>query len=217
MDRRHDPQRVVSVINEIDADLVGLQEVVLEPNGGDGICLESLSSATGLEVISGPTFACGNGHFGNVVLARGKVLHSDRLDLSVGSREPRCAIGVTLEYSGVPVRVIVTHLGLRSFERKRQIQTLLEYVADGKDEFLIIMGDFNLWCPASRSLRKMVARFGKAPVLRTYPTLMPLFQLDRIWVQPKEVLHQLQVHNTRRSRVASDHLPIKGLIQWNGR
>jgi len=179
--------------------------------------LKRLASATGLRVVSGPTFACGNGHFGNVLLFAGKVLRSDRLDLSVGSREPRCAIDVTIECSGVPIRVIVTHLGLRAFERKRQIKALLESVAHDRDEFLVLMGDFNLWFPASRSLGKLAARFGKAPVLRTFPTRVPLFQLDRIWVHPKEALQNLQVHKTPRSRVASDHLPIKGFVQWNGR
>jgi len=216
-DRRHNPQRVIGVINEINADLVGLQEAVLESNGGGGMCSEGLADATGMEAVSGPTFAGGNGHFGNVLLSTGKVLRSDRLDLSVVSREPRCAIDVTLECSGTPIRVIVTHLGLRPLERKRQIKTLLEFVGDHRDEFLILMGDFNLWSPASRSLRKVATRFGKAPGLRSYPTGMPLLQLDRIWVHPKEALRHLQVHKTQASRVASDHLPIKGLIRWNGK
>ena len=46
----------------------------------------------------------------------------------------------------------VQGLGLRSFERKRRIKTLSESVADCPDEFVILVGDFNLWFPASRSL-----------------------------------------------------------------
>jgi len=179
------------------------------------MCLETLAAATGMEVVSGPTFACGNGHFGNVLLTAGKVLRTGLLDLRVGSREPRCAIDVTLECAGAPVRVIVTHLGLRSFERKIQIKALLESVADCRDEFVILMGDFNLWFPASRSLRAVAGRFGRTPALRTYPTRLPLLQLDRIWVHPKEALQQVEVHRTQASRIASDHLPIKGLVDWN--
>jgi len=200
------------VINDINADLIGLQEAVLEQDGCGGMCIESLAAGTGMEVVSGPTFPRGNGHFGNVLLTRGKVLRKAHVDLSVGSREPRCAIDVTLDCGNFPVRVIVTHLGLRSFERKSQIKTLLESVADTPDEFVILMGDFNLWFPASGSLRKVAARFGRAPSLRTYPTRMPLFQLDRIWVHPRAALQQVEVHKTQASRVASDHLPIKGLI-----
>jgi endonuclease/exonuclease/phosphatase family metal-dependent hydrolase len=195
--------------------VVGLQEAVLEPEGFDGTSLESLATATGREVISGQTFASGNGYFGNLLLVAGKVSRTDRLDLSVGSREPRCAIDVTLECSGLPVRVIVTHLGLSSFERKHQVRTLLESVADSRDEFVILMGDFNLWYPASAALRKVAVRFGKVPGLRTYPSRFPLFHLDRIWVHPKGALQFLEVHKTRASAVASDHLPIKGLIQFS--
>jgi endonuclease/exonuclease/phosphatase family metal-dependent hydrolase len=37
--------------------------------------------------------------------------------------------------------------------------------------------------------------------------------LDRIWTIPNHRLQRLQVHRTALTRVASDHLPLVGVIE----
>lgn len=213
-DRRHDPDRVIAVLNDMDADIIGLQEAVLQREQSGGVCVSSLASATHMEVISAPTFNKGNGQFGNVLLTRRKVCHINRLDLSVGSREPRGALDVTVDCNGLPIKVMVTHLGLRWFERKHQVKKLLESVEDCPGQLVVVMGDFNMWFPVGRFLKKLASRFSRSPALRTYPSWLPLFPLDRIWVSPKDALRSVHVHKNATSIVASDHLPIEAAIEW---
>ncbi|HSE59233.1 MAG TPA: hypothetical protein VLA99_11075 [Nitrospiraceae bacterium] len=50
--------------------------------------------------------------------------------------------------------------------------------------------------------------------MRTFPSPAPIFALDRIWVRPPAILLCTEVHKTPRSRKASDHLPLKAVVEW---
>jgi endonuclease/exonuclease/phosphatase family metal-dependent hydrolase len=152
------------------------------------------------------------GPFGNVLLTSGRVLDSRFLDLSVPGCEPRGAIDADLSIEGRTVRVIVTHLGLRAAERRYQVRRILEALSKGQTRFIILLGDINEWVLRSRPLRWLYARFGTPPAPRTFPSWLPLFALDRIWVLPRPVLVGVRAHATPLTRIASDHLPVKGLI-----
>ncbi|MDB5729221.1 MAG: endonuclease, partial [Noviherbaspirillum sp.] len=41
-----------------------------------------------------------------------------------------------------------------------------------------------------------------------FPSFMPVFALDRIWIRPRHRLVHVEVHRTALARVASDHLPL---------
>ena len=174
--------------------------------------MEYLARATGLQAIAGPTIERQTGPFGNVLLTSWHVLDSRLLDLSVPGREPRGAIDADLMIEGKPVRVVVTHLGLRAAERRYQVRRLLEVLSKGQNRFIIVLGDINEWVLRSRPLRWLYGRFGTPPAPRTYPSWLPLFALDRIWVLPREVLIEVRAHAKPLARIASDHLPVKGLI-----
>jgi endonuclease/exonuclease/phosphatase family metal-dependent hydrolase len=45
-------------------------------------------------------------------------------------------------------------------------------------------------------------------------SILILFSLDRIWVQPRVGLTALRARATPLTRVASDHLPVRGTIAW---
>lgn len=51
-------------------------------------------------------------------------------------------------------------------------------------------------------------RFRRAPAPRTFPTVCPVFSLDRIWIHPGELLVDVVVHRSVRARHASDHYPL---------
>ena len=110
------------------------------------------------------------------------------------------------------MRVIVTHLGLRPGERRFQVRRLLDVLTLEGDRLTIVMGDINEWLPGSRPLRWLHGRLGRAPALRTFPSFLPLLALDRIWVWPRKALQGIDVHDTPAARIASDHLPIKAII-----
>jgi endonuclease/exonuclease/phosphatase family metal-dependent hydrolase len=209
MDGRQDPGRVAEVIRELDADIVGLQEVDSKP-GEDSRFeqMRKLARASDFHVIPGVTILRDDEHFGNVLLTGRRVREIRRLDLSLPGREPRGAIDVDLDVVGEPIRVIVTHLGLRPVERRVQVRKMLDVLRVEPDRITIVMGDINEWLPGSRPLRWLHRRLGRSPAPRTFPAFFPLFALDRIWVWPRRALLSIRAHSSPVARIASDHLPL---------
>jgi endonuclease/exonuclease/phosphatase family metal-dependent hydrolase len=213
MDGRRDVKRIARVLSGLDAQLIGLQEVGTDFEGGEKSGqMEYLAKATGLQAIAGHTIERQTGPYGNVLLTSWQILESRLLDLSVPGREPRGAIDAHLRIGGETVRVIVTHLGLRAAERRYQVRRLLEALSRGQSRFIILLGDINEWVLRSRPLRWLYGRFGRPPAPRTFPSWCPLFALDRIWVLPREMLLEVHAHATPLTYLASDHLPVKGTI-----
>jgi endonuclease/exonuclease/phosphatase family metal-dependent hydrolase len=207
------PQRVVKVLKELNADIIGLQETNFSHNG-KGFRIQDLAAEMGMKVVTGATLQFENGNYGNVLLTNHPVIRVRRINLSVHTREPRGALDVDLNFNGSTVRIIVTHLGLRAFERRAQVAVLMDSISIGHSDRTIILGDFNFWSPVSIAERQLTNRFGKSPALRTYPARFPMFPLDRIWVNPNKALVETAVHTSPVSKIASDHLPIKATIRF---
>jgi endonuclease/exonuclease/phosphatase family metal-dependent hydrolase len=215
-DGRRDVTRIARVLNDLDTQLIGLQEVGTDLQGiAKSSQMEYLAKTTGLHAIAGPTLERQTGPYGNVLLTGWRVLAIQLHDLSVPGREPRGAIDAELEIAGQAVRVVVTHLGLSPAERRFQVRRLLEALSHGQHRFIIILGDINEWILRSRPLRWLHARFGVPPAPRTFPSWLPLFALDRIWVLPREALLEVRPHTTALTRAASDHLPVRAVIAVN--
>ena len=209
-DGRYDPDRIVAVLAELQADLIALQEVDSREHKGLKL-LESLAEATRLQAIPGPTLLRETGHYGNAILTRLDVGDIRRIDLSLTGREPRGAIDLDVACGSTSLQIIATHLGLNPAERRMQVRQLLERFGA---KHCVLMGDLNEWFLWGRPLRWLQAIFGKTPTPRTFPSACPLFALDRIWVRPPEALRSLRVHRTPLARVASDHLPVKAVMEW---
>jgi endonuclease/exonuclease/phosphatase family metal-dependent hydrolase len=210
-DGQRDVARVARVIERLDADIIALQEVELQPGqGGGSFQTDVLGHLVGLRAVSDPTVLRGEGHVGNAVLTRLPVRAVRRLDLTYRRREPRAALDVELDASGTKVRVIATHLGLSPRERRHQVQRILDVVSPSADDGVtLLLGDINEWLVSGRPLRWLHQRFGRCRSRRTFPAWFPLFALDRIWVHPKSALSCFEAPVTPESRVASDHLPVR--------
>ncbi|MFP3870328.1 MAG: endonuclease/exonuclease/phosphatase family protein [Syntrophobacteria bacterium] len=206
-DGRRDPERTVQVLRELDVQVIGLQEVHWKSSD-----MDFMAKAAGLAAIPGPTMQRSPGFYGNVLLTGCRVNAVRRLDLTVPGKEPRGGIDATLDVQGISLRIIATHLGLRTSERRYQLGRLLNALDSGNEELTVLLGDINEWFPLSRTLRPLHTRLGRPPALPTFPSWFPLLPLDRIWVQPREALANLCVHRTPLARVASDHLPLKAHI-----
>ena len=210
-DRRYEPQRILDVLQEIDADVIGLQEVQLGAGGFD--MLHFLAEGLGFEAAPGPTLAHPKrGAYGNAVLSRHPIRAVRPIDLSVHRREPRGALDIELACPGRSLRVIATHLGLLPAERRTQIKSLLRAFEEDEAMTTVLIGDLNEWFLWGRPLRWLHAYFKETPSPRTFPSGRPLFALDRIWVRPRALLRDVRAHNSPLSRVASDHLPLVGVV-----
>jgi endonuclease/exonuclease/phosphatase family metal-dependent hydrolase len=213
-DKRHDPDRVASVIGELGADIVALQEFTYPAS----VAIETrmpvtLTMANPHECVLGPTRQSRSQCFGNALLTPHRIVDVHRFDLSVERRESRGAIAATIDIRGTIVHVLATHLGLRVHERRFQVRQILDYLDSVRHTFVIVLGDFNDWLPGRSVVHVLDDRLGKPPKPRSFPVQWPLFPLDRIWVNPLHTLRRIATHASPAARVASDHFPVVADIE----
>jgi endonuclease/exonuclease/phosphatase family metal-dependent hydrolase len=214
-DARFAPERILAVLRELDADVIALQELSWNPNEALHL-LSELGKGLAYEALAGPTLTRADGHYGNAVLTRLKVRGLARVDLSVPGREPRGALDVHTEAGGTRLRVVATHLGLHPRERRLQMRRLLNLLEERDGEVQALTGDLNEWFLWGRPLRWLRRHFGRSPAPASFPARWPLFALDRVWVEPRSVLHALTVHSSALARIASDHRPVRAELRWSG-
>ncbi len=218
-DRRFDPDRIVAVLKEIDADVVALQEADLRFGTRAGLLeLATLLRETGLAPVRVHETGPRHGWHGNVVLIRqGSATATTQIVLP--GLEPRGALIVDLDLPCGCVRVVAVHLGLLRHSRSRQIERLMAAAHEGVAHPIVMMGDFNEWRVGGRSsLRGLAPSFGPVHVsVPSFPARFPVLALDRIVSYPPEMVASVTVHDTPLARIASDHLPIKARIELPAR
>ncbi|WP_078120406.1 endonuclease/exonuclease/phosphatase family protein [Thiosocius teredinicola] len=203
-DGRFDPLRITTVINELDADVIALQEVTLD-HGGD--LLRQFEAATGMVAVDGTLFARGVGHYGNLLLTRHRVVGNRSHDIAFGSREPRGVVDAVLHDGSDHYRVLATHLGLSLGERRDQLARLAALV-NRNGAPTILLGDFNVWW-SRRPLALLARRGFEHCAVRSFPNWRwPLAALDRIFVSPPLKQRHCRRHTSRLARIASDHYPV---------
>lgn len=209
-DYRYDVGRIVTVIRELECDVVGLQEVDNRAGRGhDSLQLDHLAEHAQMTAIPGMRIIRHLGEYGNALLTRHPVRRVRRHDLSYTAREPRGALDVELDIRQVSLRVIVTHFGLNARERNYQAQRLTEIIKDADEHLpVVVVGDINEWLPRARPLQLLHGILGASPAPASFPSMAPVFALDRIWVRPRALLRSVKVHRSAVARRASDHLPV---------
>jgi endonuclease/exonuclease/phosphatase family metal-dependent hydrolase len=212
LDGKLDADRVGAVIRELDADVVGLQEVDGGFRRGEVDQLQQLAAATGMQVVCGATRQNERGTFGNALLSRLPVLATRKADLSCRGREERGALDAAVDCDGVAVRVVATHFGLHAWERREQVRGLLQLVQRDPGVPIVVLGDFNEWSIINRTVRVLDAKLGASVAVRSFPSWWALFALDRLWARPRGSLEAVWAHRSRLARVASDHLPVVGRL-----
>lgn len=207
--------RIAQVIDNLAVDVIGLQEVhSVRGERQDAHQADYFARTTGFEVVAGPTIRGNRASYGNLLLTRCPILSVRHIDLSMPGREPRGAIDVDLDVDGEIVRVVVTHLGLRAYERVLQMKRLLSAVADGRTQFTVLLGDLNEWHRFGGPFIQLEAHFGKVSAPPTFPSLFPALALDRIFVSPREAVMEMGAHASSLARIASDHLPVKAILRF---
>lgn len=213
IDGRFDPDRIIEVIAELEADIVALQEADERFGRRAGLLdLKKLHDKTHLVPVQLPTQSASHGWRGNVLLVRGGAVDHVR-QIRLPGVEPRGALAVDLDFNDIPVRIIAAHLGLLRQSRAKQTELLLDS-ARARDKPTILMGDLNEWRVRRRSsLMPLLPHFGPLhAALPSFPSRMPVLALDRILASPEQVIAAIAVHDSPLAREASDHLPIKAEI-----
>lgn len=201
------PQRIVGVLDALDADFIALQEV--EDGEYQGLPVSQFFVQNlGLHAAARTTHKRAGLDYGNLLLSRKQPLRTTSHDLAFSRREPRGAIEANFDICGRSVRIIATHFGLSMKERRAQLQKLLPLLEDREADLTVLCADFNEWLPYSRVHRELRQVMGAAPALRTFPSRLPALSLDRIYASPPTPLVNIKTIVTADTRVASDHLPI---------
>lgn len=223
VDRRYDPARIAEVLRELDADIIGLQEVDARHRGDRHLDQwVYFAEETGLAAVPAPNVRDHRGRFGNALLTRWPVREVRLLDLSVPGHEPRGAIDIDLLVGNRVLRVLATHFGLRHAERVAQTRRLLAAVEDhpskangGKPpDGVVVMGDLNEWRGRRGGIPALDRTLGRSPALRTFPSWCPILSLDRIYASHPAVIERVEVHRSPLARIASDHLPLRATLRW---
>ena len=217
-DGRSDPERIARVVEQLGADVAGLQEVgtpALPPGVADPAAL--LAALTGMRSAFGATMHHRLGFaYGNAVLSRHPIQAIRNYDLSVPGREPRGCVRADVELGDAVVHFFAAHLGLHWRERRRQAAQLLsaDILRDAALAHpLVLVGDFNSISNRSavpRWLRRQLVdcaldASNEAP---TFPSAFPLLRLDHCYVDAAFRVVAVEVHRSRLARRASDHLPL---------
>jgi endonuclease/exonuclease/phosphatase family metal-dependent hydrolase len=209
-------EEIAALIRDVDADLVGLQEVI-HPEGDHHPPDIRLAELTGMHSCFLPAHS-GKGHMlGNAVLCREPISETISLDLPHPWPERRVLLEVTTALDGLPIRVFCTHLVhlARAAARIRgaQVAAVAQRMEACAEPHLLV-GDLNAG-PHSRELRRVrewCETAAHLTGLRSWPARRPLVLFDHIWPGPGWEVRRAEVLPSH----ASDHRPLLAELRWNG-
>ncbi|HYV64133.1 MAG TPA: endonuclease/exonuclease/phosphatase family protein [Bryobacteraceae bacterium] len=217
VDGRVQPERIARVLEEVRADIVSLQEVV--SHEGASVAdhqADYLAGRLGLFGAMGETRKHRGGAYGNLTLSRWDFKLIRPIDITIAGRERRVALRTDIRLGGHILHVFNVHLGTAVRERRQQAIRLLEadlLRAIDISGPRIVLGDFNEWV-RGKVTRALVAEFHLTDLrvhlkrTRSYPALLPLLNLDHIYCDHHLQIEKAFFHRSRRSLIASDHLPL---------
>lgn len=158
-----------------------------------------------------------HGHHGNAILSRFPILAFHNQDVTRLRFERRGLLHCAIELGeGAPhLHCVCVHLSLFGRSRRKQMEALAarleEWVPD--DAPLIIAGDFNDW--RNRADRLLIDRLGLTEVFggiagrppKSFPSTLPVFRLDRIYVRGFAV-ERTEIHCGEPWSRISDHAAL---------
>ena len=187
---------------------------------------EFIADAMWREVAYGKNAVYRHGHHGNAVLSRFPIVGQENQDISAHVFESRGLLHceVKLGPRAPVLHCVNVHLGLFERGRQWQIRALVERIKDTvpKTAPLIIAGDFNDW--RRRGDRTLTDELGlfevfkevKGHPARTFPSVLPMFRLDRIYARGLRPV-DARVHYAFPGRRMSDHAALAATLELRTR
>jgi endonuclease/exonuclease/phosphatase family metal-dependent hydrolase len=212
LNRRFVLPHLRKAIHSTQADIVFLQEIVGQnsrkaekhPDWPAEPQHEYIAGSSRFNHIYGKNAVYTDGHHGNAILSRFQILNFERLDVSTNRFEKR---GILYGRLKIPhhkqcLHCICVHFGLFHRSRKKQFGKLKEYIQRvvPDNEPLIVAGDFNEWRKNKKDALEIHLGMKDAGLeahgkkMKTFPALMPVLPLDRIYLRGFKVLKAQILH-----------------------
>jgi len=213
------PERVIRVIEELDADILCLQEIV-DAQGGTGKFDQARRIADALpdlNVAFGETRPLHGGRYGNMLVTRFPIHHARSHNITKSTREERGVLQCSIEVGrALNVNVFNVHLGTGYLERRRQIEVLIGPDILSQPRLSgprIVIGDFNEWTRGITTRLLQQSFKSDRPIrnrrsARTFPGVLPILSLDHCYYEAPLEMESTRIWRSRRAMIASDHLPL---------
>ena len=215
--RRLEIHNIGHAIEQLDADVVCLQEVRKLHRQEEKyfkrwpeLPQHEFLAPEGYHAVYQTNAKTRHGEHGNALLTRWPIVSQGHEDMSDHRFEQRGLLHVCVRVQKLDVHVIVLHLGLIAGSRLRQIEQLVRFIEREipRRAPVIIAGDFNDWGGKLRpALNKAGLRDFSAERLWTYPSRLPLTQLDYVYARGLKPVG-VEIPRGRIWWRMSDHLPL---------
>lgn len=209
LDRRRDPDRILAVLHEIDADVIALQECDRRFGRRESVLPRAHIEDSPFRPVQLSTRPDSLGWHGNTFLVKKGVEIVEAAILTLPTLEPRGAVRVDLSCEGRRIRAIGMHLDLSGFRRRHQAEAVLSHLGDCAPHCpTVVMGDTNEWSMTGGMLRVFADGWQMPECGPSFPTRRPLARLDRIFATPDWSCEDSGAHHSLLASRASDHLPV---------
>jgi len=228
-DGRYDLARTASAVRDLDADIVGLQEVDVHWGARSqwADTAQELADRLGMRVSFAPIYSLDppsegqpRREYGVAVLSRWPIVSTEnhpltRLSTVVPNATPAPMPGfleVVIEKQGARLHFYTTHLDYRADPsvRQAQVEETLDILADDAGESRVLVGDLNA-TPEAPELAPLWSiltdTWAAAPAAGnglTYPAIRPTKRIDYVTASAEVGVLASNVSVT----AASDHLPV---------
>lgn len=213
LDGKRDPERIIRVLREVDADVIALQEADLRFGQRESVLPRALLDDTRWRPLDVGKRPQSIGWHGNALLLRRDIECLDARPLDLPTLEPRGAAMARIAIGGHSLQIVGTHLDLSGLRRRDQVRALIAACMAEAKLPTVIMGDFNQWGRLTGAMREFGMAWQQLAPGASYPAQRPIARLDRIVTTPDFSYVDSAVHHSALSMQASDHLPVWARLQ----
>ncbi|MGR6836481.1 endonuclease/exonuclease/phosphatase family protein [Syntrophomonas erecta] len=206
--------KICSVLEFIDADLIGLQEVDMgAARSGFKKQAALIAQRLNMGYVFGETLRFRQGSYGIAVLSRYPIKKVKNLNLP-GNEEPRLCQIIDINIQQQTLHFINLHMGLNHTTRLANMQQLILPCLQNLPHPIIMVGDFNA-SPDEKPVLMLsdflqdTFAYNSGIINYTYPANNPQYRIDYIFVDRCYRVDDFYII----AADASDHLPVVANIE----
>lgn len=207
LDLRRRPDRALSVINALKAQVVVLQEADKRLPPRPAALPAQMAESDGWQVADVSDTGGSLGWHGNAMLLGPSVRIRQTAHVTLPGLEPRGAIRVDLDTGIGPLRVVGLHLGLVRRYRLLQVAAIMRHLRTLPPMPTVLAGDFNEW-GTGRDLDVQSHGLRLITPPPSFPSPRPVAALDRFALSGDLDMQDCGTYAKRPAPIASDHLPV---------